>query len=86
MVEESEVQGLVALMEFHTSRFATRTDKAGSLILLLDQDRSRWDWSLISSRPRRLEAREGPDADARPLSVAGYDRGRPCQSGDRRRD
>jgi RNA polymerase sigma factor (sigma-70 family) len=45
--EESEVQGLVALMELHTSRFATRTDKAGNPILLLDQDRSRWNWSLI---------------------------------------
>jgi RNA polymerase sigma factor (sigma-70 family) len=47
MPEESEVQGLVALMELHTSRFATRTDKAGHPILLLDQDRSRWNWSLI---------------------------------------
>ncbi|MDX8517254.1 RNA polymerase sigma factor [Mesorhizobium dulcispinae] len=45
--EEPEALGLVALMEFNASRFAARTDKAGNPILLLDQDRSRWDWSLI---------------------------------------
>ncbi|MQB46341.1 RNA polymerase sigma factor [Rhizobium sp. ICMP 5592] len=47
MPEEPEVLGLVVLMELQASRFATRTDKAGDPILLLDQDRSRWDWSLI---------------------------------------
>ncbi|MBZ9997381.1 RNA polymerase sigma factor [Mesorhizobium sp. BH1-1-4] len=45
--DEPEVRGLVALMEFNTSRFAARTGKAGDPILLLDQDRGRWDWSLI---------------------------------------
>ncbi|CDX19331.1 conserved hypothetical protein [Mesorhizobium sp. ORS 3324] len=45
--EEPEALGLVALMELNASRFAARTDKAGNPILLLDQDRSRWDWSLI---------------------------------------
>jgi RNA polymerase sigma factor (sigma-70 family) len=47
MPEEGEVHGLVALMELQASRFAARTDKAGHPILLLDQDRSRWNWSLI---------------------------------------
>ncbi|MFS8110806.1 RNA polymerase sigma factor [Rhizobium jaguaris] len=47
MPEESEVQGLMALMELHASRFAARTDKTSNPILLLDQDRSRWNWSLI---------------------------------------
>jgi predicted RNA polymerase sigma factor len=47
MPEEPEVQGLVALMELHASRFAARADKSGNPILLLDQDRSRWNWSLI---------------------------------------
>ncbi|AZO70602.1 MAG: RNA polymerase sigma factor [Mesorhizobium sp.] len=47
MPEEPEALGLVALMEFNASRFAARTDKAGNPILLLDQDRSRWNWSLI---------------------------------------
>jgi predicted RNA polymerase sigma factor len=45
--DEPEVLGLVVLMELQASRFAARIDKAGDPILLLDQDRSRWDWSLI---------------------------------------
>ncbi|MBR0692561.1 RNA polymerase sigma factor [Bradyrhizobium lablabi] len=47
MPDEPEVQGLVVLMEFHASRFAARTSTAGDPILLLDQDRTRWDWSLV---------------------------------------
>lgn len=49
MPQEPEVLGLLALMELHASRFAARTDGAGNPILLLDQDRSRWNWSLICS-------------------------------------
>jgi RNA polymerase sigma factor (sigma-70 family) len=47
MPNEPEVHGLAALMELQASRFAARTDKAGNPILLLDQDRSRWDGSQI---------------------------------------
>jgi len=47
MPEESEVHALVALMEIQASRLGARTDAAGEPILLLDQDRSRWDWLLI---------------------------------------
>ncbi|WP_413988882.1 RNA polymerase sigma factor [Labrys okinawensis] len=47
MPDEPEALGLVALMELQASRFSARTDKAGDPILLLDQDRSRWNWSLI---------------------------------------
>src|SRR5262249_19060962 len=43
MPDEPEVLGLVALMEFQVSRAATRTDAEGNLVLLEDQDRSRWD-------------------------------------------
>jgi RNA polymerase sigma factor (sigma-70 family) len=39
----SEVHGLSALMELQSSRLAARTAEDGSPILLLDQDRSRWD-------------------------------------------
>jgi RNA polymerase sigma factor (sigma-70 family) len=42
MPDEPEAQGLVALMELHASRFAARTGSAGDPILLLDQNRSRW--------------------------------------------
>jgi predicted RNA polymerase sigma factor len=45
--DESEVHGLVALMELQASRFQARLDKSGEPILLLDQDRTRWDRLLI---------------------------------------
>jgi RNA polymerase sigma-70 factor (ECF subfamily) len=45
--DEPEVGGLVALMEIQASRFGARVGAAGEPILLLDQDRSRWDWVLI---------------------------------------
>jgi RNA polymerase sigma factor (sigma-70 family) len=47
MPEEPEAHGLVSLMELQASRFAARVGKDGDPVLLLDQDRSRWDWSLI---------------------------------------
>jgi len=49
MPQEPEVLGLLALMELHASRLAARADGAGNPILLLDQDRSRWNWALIRS-------------------------------------
>ena len=45
--EEPEVHGLVALMEIQASRFAARTDASGEPVLLLDQNRARWDQLLI---------------------------------------
>lgn len=45
--DESEVQGLVALMEIQASRFPARVSASGEPILLLDQDRTRWDRLLI---------------------------------------
>jgi RNA polymerase sigma-70 factor, ECF subfamily len=45
--EEPEVHGLVALMEIQVSRFAARTGPSGEPILLLDQNRARWDQLLI---------------------------------------
>jgi RNA polymerase sigma-70 factor (ECF subfamily) len=45
---EPEVHGLVALMEIQASRSAARTGPEGEPVLLLEQDRSRWDQSLIS--------------------------------------
>jgi RNA polymerase sigma factor (sigma-70 family) len=44
---EPEVHGLVALMEIQASRTAARTDAEGNPVLLLDQDRSKWDRLLI---------------------------------------
>ncbi|KQX08516.1 RNA polymerase subunit sigma-24 [Leifsonia sp. Root1293] len=45
---EPEVHGLVALMEFQTSRFRARVTEDGEPILLGDQDRSRWDRAHIA--------------------------------------
>jgi RNA polymerase sigma factor (sigma-70 family) len=48
MPAEPEVLGLMALMELQASRAATRTDAAGNLVLLEDQDRSCWDRARIA--------------------------------------
>jgi RNA polymerase sigma factor (sigma-70 family) len=45
--QDAEVHGLVALMEIQASRFGARVDGNGDPILMLDQDRSRWDRLLI---------------------------------------
>ncbi|HET7424825.1 MAG TPA: RNA polymerase sigma factor [Gemmatimonadales bacterium] len=45
--DEPEVHGLVALMEIQASRARARVGPSGEPILLLDQDRSRWDQLLI---------------------------------------
>lgn len=65
--EEAEVHGLVALMEIQASRSKARVGPAGEPILLLDQNRARWDPLLIGrglvalERARKLGAR-GPYA------------------------
>ncbi|MGH9284852.1 MAG: RNA polymerase sigma factor, partial [Acidimicrobiales bacterium] len=48
MPDEPEVAGLVALLLLTESRRAARTDGSGSLVLLADQDRPRWDPALIA--------------------------------------
>ncbi|HEX9313655.1 MAG TPA: RNA polymerase sigma factor [Actinomycetota bacterium] len=45
--EEPEALGLLALMLLHHSRRSARVDAAGALVLLEDQDRSRWDHEMI---------------------------------------
>jgi RNA polymerase sigma factor (sigma-70 family) len=47
MPNEPEVHGLVALMEIQASRLHARVGPTGEPILLLDQNRARWDWLLI---------------------------------------
>jgi RNA polymerase sigma factor (sigma-70 family) len=51
----SEVHGLVALMEIQASRLGARTGPSGEPILLLDQDRARWDRLLIRRGLAALE-------------------------------
>jgi RNA polymerase sigma factor (sigma-70 family) len=54
MPDQPEVLGLLALMLFHDSRRSTRTGPQGELILLSDQDRSRWDGAEIEEGVRML--------------------------------
>jgi predicted RNA polymerase sigma factor len=55
---EPEVHGLVALMEIQASRLRARIGAAGEPILLLDQDRARWDQLLIRRGLAALERSE----------------------------
>ena len=66
--DESEVHGLVALMEIQASRFKARTGPTGEPILLFDQNRALWDQLLIRrglaalERANRLGGARGPYA------------------------
>jgi len=52
---EAEVHGLAALMELQASRTRARISPSGDQVLLLDQDRSRWDWVLVGRGLTALE-------------------------------
>jgi predicted RNA polymerase sigma factor len=56
--EEPEVHGIVALMEIQASRSRARVDPSGDPVLLLDQDRARWDQLLIRRGLAALERAE----------------------------
>ena len=68
MPGEPEVHGLVALMEIQASRSRARVGPSGEPVLLLDQDRGRWDHLLIRrglealKRAEQLGGAEGPYA------------------------
>jgi RNA polymerase sigma factor (sigma-70 family) len=64
--EEAEVHGLVAVMELQASRLRARVGSSGEPILLLDQDRSRWDQLLIR---RGLAALTRAEALKRPFGA-----------------
>jgi RNA polymerase sigma-70 factor (ECF subfamily) len=55
MPDEADVLGVLALMLFHDSRREARTTPTGDLVLLEDQDRSRWDRRRIDEGHRVLE-------------------------------
>ena len=58
--QEPEVHGLVALMEIQASRLRARVGPSGEPILLLDQNRARWDQLLIRRGLAALERAETP--------------------------
>jgi RNA polymerase sigma factor (sigma-70 family) len=66
--DEPEVHGLVALLEIQASRIPARSGPSGELVLLLDQDRARWDRLLINrglaalERAEQLGGADGPYA------------------------
>jgi RNA polymerase sigma factor (sigma-70 family) len=64
LLREAEVHGLIALLELQASRTRARISPSGDHVLLLDQDRSRWDWLLVG---RGLVALERAYATGGPL-------------------
>jgi RNA polymerase sigma factor (sigma-70 family) len=66
--DEPEVHGLAALLEIQASRIPARSGPSGEPVLLLDQDRARWDRLLINrglaalEQATRLGGAEGPYA------------------------
>ncbi|MDY0908105.1 RNA polymerase sigma factor [Microbacterium sp. CFBP9034] len=68
MPGEPEIDSLIALMEFQSSRFASRIDPDGLPLTLAEQDRQRWDRSSIA---RGREAMARADAAGRGLGYYG---------------
>jgi RNA polymerase sigma factor (sigma-70 family) len=66
---EAEVHGLVALMEIQASRSRARVASNGEPILLLEQDRTRWDRVLIRRGLAALGRSEGLAGDAGPYAL-----------------
>ena len=67
--EEAEVHGLAALMEIQASRLKARVGPDGEPILLLDQDRARWDQLLIRRGLAALARAEALDAPPGPYQL-----------------
>jgi RNA polymerase sigma factor (sigma-70 family) len=67
--DEPEVHGLVALMEIQASRIRARVGPTGEPVLLLDQDRGRWDHLLIGRGLAALERAEAPGGGYGPYAL-----------------
>ena len=66
---EAEVHGLVALMEIQASRLHARVGPNGAPVLLLDQDRARWDWVLVHRGLTALARAESLARGDRPYTL-----------------
>jgi predicted RNA polymerase sigma factor len=66
---EPEVHGLVALMEIQASRASARVGPGGEPILLMEQDRGRWDQLLIRRGLAALERAQGPEGEPGPYAL-----------------
>jgi RNA polymerase sigma factor (sigma-70 family) len=69
MPQEPEVHGLAALMEIQASRLRSRVGPTGEPVLLLDQDRARWDHLLIRRGLAALERAEQLGATLGPYAL-----------------
>src|SRR5215208_7756452 len=69
MPDEPEVHGLVALMEIQGSRMRARVGPAGEPVLLLDQDRARWDYVLVRRGLAALDRAEALGAPLGPYAL-----------------
>ena len=83
---EPEVHGLVALMEIQASRSRARVGPAGEPVLLLEQDRARWDQLLIRRGLAALERAEALGGALGPYALQGGDRGLPHSGPNRGRN
>jgi RNA polymerase sigma-70 factor (ECF subfamily) len=68
MPGRGEIRGLLALMLLHDARRAGRATAGGDIVLLEEQDRSRWDWQQIAEGLRLVE--EALRVPGRPQSYA----------------
>jgi RNA polymerase sigma factor (sigma-70 family) len=69
--DEPEVHGLVALMEIQASRLGARTGPSGEPVLLLDQNRARWDHVLIGRGLAALRRAEELGGTLGPYALQG---------------
>src|SRR5437667_699482 len=67
--DAAEVHGLVALLEIQASRLRARVSPSGEPILLLDQDRGRWDHLLIGRGLAALECAEALGGASGPYTL-----------------
>lgn len=71
----AEVEGLLALELYHLARTESRTDAAGDLVLLEDQDRTRWDLPMIAEANLifgRAMQRRAPGSYQLQAAIAGF--------------
>ena len=66
---QSEAHGLLALMELQASRSAARVDAPGKPVLLLEQDRRRWDRLLIRRGLAALQRAEAAGGEREPYAL-----------------
>jgi len=67
--QEPEVHGLVALMEIQSSRLKTRVNASGEPVLLMDQNRAKWDQLLIRRGLAAMERSRKPGRPPGPYSL-----------------